>query len=66
MPKPFTPEELRAIERFPKRRIKRIPQGEFADPGRFELWLIKRPKSRSADEHRYRRVEQMILAGSLD
>ena len=43
MGKPLTPAELRAIAKFPRRRVQKIKQGEFADPMRAELWLIKKP-----------------------
>ena len=57
MGKPLTPAELRAIAKFPRRRVQKIKQGEFADPMRAELWLIKKPGGMPWKEQLARRLE---------
>ena len=57
MGKPLTAAELRAIAKFPRKRVQRIQQGEFADPARAELWSRKKPGGLSAEEQIDARLE---------
>ena len=57
MGKPLTPAELSAIAKFPRRRVQKIAQGEFADPARAELWSRKKPGGLSAEEQIDARLE---------